>query len=105
MKDPEIKEMWDFFAPMKNAHNLKVLKILVLNGRMDTRVNPHHSLNLLKALSTHDTDGDQVFMASIDKSGHFATKSSYTDHIGIYLSSVKWTMIYKQNHMKLKRLK
>ena len=72
---------------------------LVINGRVDSRVNSIHSFKMTAALL--EAHPGKVQMASIKNSGHWSYSIDYQDLIGWWTQSVIWTRIY--DHLGWKR--
>lgn len=66
-------------------------KILIFNGRNDSRVNPTHSYKLNAALVAAS---GQVNMTSINNSGHWMNSIAYQGLIGWRVNTIQWTAIY-----------
>lgn len=73
-------------------------RILVLNGRTDSRVNPAHSVKFAAAAAS--VGNTKVELYSINNSGHFNNSMSQADYIGWRLMTVKWTTLFDFFGMK-----
>ena len=87
------------YSPLELVTQVKnTPRIVVLNGRTDTRVNTAHSSKFAAAASS--VGNTNVELYSITNSGHFNGSMSVADYIGWRLMTVKWTTIYDFFGMK-----
>ena len=71
---------------------------LIVNGRMDSRVNPAHSFKT-KASFNENPNVDSRFI-SINNSGHWNASPYYQDLIGWRTQMIMWTTVY--DHLGIK---
>ena len=87
------------YSPVELVTQVKnTPRIVVLNGRTDTRVNTAHSSKF--AAAAESVGNKNVELYSITNSGHFNASMSVADYIGWRLMTVKWTTIYDFFGMK-----
>ena len=87
------------YSPVELVTQVKnTPRIVVLNGRTDTRVNMAHSTKF--AAAAESVGNTNVELYSITNSGHFNASMSVADYIGWRLMTVKWTTIYDFFGMK-----
>ncbi len=88
-------EYMKLISPLELAKkNLAQPRFLIMNGRLDSRVNPAHSYKLTQVLLEHAVPPEQISLISINNSGHWMTSQRYQDLIGWRALSLMWTEIY-----------
>ncbi|MBL7544374.1 MAG: prolyl oligopeptidase family serine peptidase [Bdellovibrionaceae bacterium] len=74
-------------------------KILVMNGRADSRVNSAHSFKLVHALKTQSTTPENINLISVPNSGHWVTSVAYQNTIAWKAQTLIWTYLFDQMGM------
>lgn len=75
---------------------------LILNGKVDSRVNPSHSWKLAYALKEHSSTPENIHLLSIANSGHWMTSPVYQNVIAWRALSYKWTYLFDAFGIKAK---
>lgn len=93
-KDPDNAEYLAGISPVELAKKATddIPQFLLINGRVDTRVNSGHTFRLYAALMANHPD--KVRMISTNNSGHWSYAPSYQGLIGWRSQVVIWTTIY-----------
>lgn len=75
-------------------------KILIANGRDDSRVNSAHSFKLYHALKLNAANPEDIHILSINNAGHWMTSATYQNLIGWKSTTLIWTYIFDVMNMK-----
>ena len=75
---------------------------LILNGKVDSRVNPSHSWKLAYALKEHSSTPENIHLLSIANSGHWMTSPVYQNVIAWRALTYKWTYLFNAFGIKAK---
>lgn len=74
-------------------------EMLIINGRLDSRVNSAHSIKLAYALLHHSTTPEKVHLLSIPNSGHWMTSVAYQNTIAWKSQTLIWTFLFDKMGM------
>ena len=80
-------------SPLELVQNQGELKFLIMDGILDTRVNPAHSLKFAAALEDFGGSPQNVLLNTLKNAGHFESSEGYQNLIGWRWNVVVWTTI------------
>lgn len=86
------------FSPLEiNLPSLENLpNFLFVNGLNDSRVNPLHSLKMVKKIRLNLGNTDKVHALFLKNAGHWIASQAYEDFIALRENSIMWDYVYRQ---------
>lgn len=99
-RNRKVKNYLKKWAPVYQAQLRSQTPImLIANGRLDSRVNPAHSMKLALAMQSMSATPENIHLLSINNSGHWMTSVAYQNSIAWKSQTLIWTFIFDQMNM------